>query len=235
MVLLVNLIIPCAGKLFYSSIGFGKQVVCYTINKGYLEAASLQELLEVTDIINNNTILRVGKIDKIINDNETIYRQRIFIKNLIDALSLKVILRLGTNFKINLNNVVNVSEQIPKFEQYASLYGEDIETWLTNCCIVHLHNLLTCLKKPSGLNERAKEILKNKVGYLDFAPLLITKYNIELHTSAVFLEPASYTSKEMFSKPAYLKNKLNVGFRIERFKKECDYLEIKNIRRVKSN
>lgn len=233
-----KLIIPCAGKMFYSSMKNEKQVLCLVLNKGYIETTSLDNMLVTLDELTSKLIVKVGNIDKvkIKKTGRYVYRQRVYFKSITDILIMckkfGIKFELDSSFKININNIMNVIDELGRLEYFAKQFDETIDTWLTNCCIVHLHNLLLSLGMYSDLGGRVAKILKDKNGYMDFSPFLSSKYDIIKHTSSVFIEPESRILEGMYSKPQYSKSgDLLVGFttdNIEKFRKERKSNENKN-------
>lgn len=217
-------IIPCAGKLFYSNIEKERQALGLVLNKGYFESSSLQDLLVLMDELNINLFVRVGNIDRIIKkDKSVVYRQRIYFKSLLQLLIfLKqngIILDVTENFKITINNLLNVMDELPKLEYIAHQQGVDIETFLTDACKIHLHCLLTSLNMYSVFRNQLSKLIKRK-GYLDLAPLLVSSYSIKHHTSSLFIEPKSAICPDMFSyDEIYDKDDLKIGYTLDNIEK----------------
>ena len=235
-----KLVIPCAGKMFYSNMNHEKQVLCLVINKGYIETTSLDSMLVTLDELSSKLVVKVGHIDKIRikKSGRIVYRQRLYFKSVTDMLILckryGIKFELASDFKININNIMNVIDELGKLEYFAKKFDENIDTWLTNCCIVHLHNLLLSLGMFSDLEGRVTKILKGRVGYMDYAPFLSSKYDIIKHTSSVFIEPENRVLEGMYSKPMYTESgDLAIGFttdNIEKYRKERKSNENKNKR-----
>ena len=239
----MKFIIPCAGKLFYSSIERKRQALGLVLNKGYFESSSLQDLLVLMDELNINIFIRVGNIDKIIKKDKSItYRQRIYFKSLLQLLIfLKqngVILDMTDNFRITVNNLLNVMEELPKLEYIANTFGVDIETFLTDACKIHLHCLLTSLNMYSVFRNQIPRLIR-KTGYLDLAPLLVSSYSIEHHTSSLFIEPKSSICPGMFSyNEIYDKDDLKIGYtldNVEKYFAKVNTDENKDERRARTN
>lgn len=190
-----KLVIPYAGKMFKSSIAKNDKALCFVINKGYLEIADLRSMLKILDEIKGTDgFVLVGKIEKVRlkANKDIVYRQRIFFKSLKSMLSICKVFgirfELGDDFHITINNVLNCVDDLVYLERYSAKFDEPIDVWLTNCCIVHLHSLLLNMGMHSDLTEKFHKVLKGKRGYLDRAPFLISSYNIEKKSSAIFLE-----------------------------------------------
>lgn len=217
-------IIPCAGKLFYSNIEKERQALGLVLNKGYFESSSLQDLLVLMDELNVNLFVRVGNIDKIIKkDKSIVYRQRLYFKSLLQLLIfLKqngIIVDMTDTFKVTINNLLNVMDELPKLEYIAHQQGVDIETYLTDACKIHLHCLLTSLNMYSVFRNQIPRLIRKK-GYLDLAPLLVSSYSIKHHTSSLFIEPKSSIVPEMFSyEEIYDKEDLKIGYTLDNIEK----------------
>lgn len=220
-----KLVIPCAGKMFYSSIKGEKQALCFVLNKGYIETTSLNSMLSTLDACDRKTIIKVGNIDKIHlrKLDKYVYRQRLYFKSITEILSIckryGIKFELAHNFKITINNIMNVIDNLGKLEHFAKGFDETIDTWLTNCCIVHIHCLLSSLSMASDLEPRVKQILNKRNGYMDYSPFLISSYDIKKHTSSVYIEPESVILDGMFSKPLYENNNLSMGFTTDNINK----------------
>ena len=232
-----KLVIPCAGKMFYSSISGEKQVLCFVINKGYIETSSLDGMLTTLDDLDSKSIIKVGNVDKVRvkKSNRIVYRQRVYFKSITEILVLckrnGIKFEISPSFKISINNIMNVIDELGKLEYFARQFDETIDVWLTNCCIIHIHNLLLSLGMWSDLGGRVANILKDKHGYMDFAPFLISRYDIKKHISSVYIEQEQRLIDGMYSKPLYNGSDLSVGFttdNIEKFRKEKKALESKN-------
>lgn len=217
-------IIPCAGKLFYSNIEKEQQALGLVLNKGYFESPSLQDLLVLMDELNINLFIRVGNIDRIIKkDKSIVYRQRIYFKSLLQLLIfLKqngIILDITDTFKVTINNLLNVIDELPKLEYIAHQQGVDIETYLTDACKIHLHCLLTSLNMYSVFRNQIPRLVRRE-GYLDLAPLLVSSYSIKQHTSSLFIEPKSSIVPGMFSyEEIYDKENLKIGYTLGNIEK----------------
>lgn len=233
----ISFVIPCAGKMFYSSInGFSNQALCFVLNKGYLESSDLGSALKIRDILISNTIVTVGNIDKVkLHNNSIVYRQRFYFKSILEILRyckvLNIELRVKSSFKIGINNVINIADNLNKLECFAKENGESIDTWLTNTCLVHLNNLVQIIGVRSNIVNKVEDILRNKKGYLDYAPLLISRYDIIKHTSSVFIEPSEIVDERMYSRAIYKNLILQVGFTshvIKGYRKGLSYDKGKN-------
>ena len=59
-------VVPCAGKMFRSSISKDDKALCFVINKGYFETTDLISMLSILDYTTKvNDIVLVGKIEKV--------------------------------------------------------------------------------------------------------------------------------------------------------------------------
>lgn len=187
-------VVPCAGKMFRSSISKGDKALCFVINKGYFETTDLISMLSILDYSNKvNEIILVGKIEKVrLRASKIIvYRQRVFFKNLRIFLNFCKVqgirFELAQDFHISINNIMNCREDLIYLERYAKKFDESIDEWLTHCCIIELYYLLKSLNMYSDLSKRVNNYLRGRVNYLYRAPFLISSYNIDTKSSGIFL------------------------------------------------
>lgn len=212
-----RLVIPTPGKMFRSSISKKDKALCFVINKGYIDAVNLQSLLVIIDEFDNDDLITVGRTEKVIlsKTKRIVYRQRVFFKSLYKMFNIchtfGIRVELGQDFRISINSIMNIADELPYLEKYASVFGESIDVWLTNCCIVHINNLLLSQRMYSNMSKRVSKILNEKVGYLDRAPFLISSYSISKHLSALFLE-TDITDRRLYSYVIGDKADMNYGY-----------------------
>lgn len=212
-----KLVIPVPGKMFRSNISKKDKALCFVINKGYIDSVSLSNLLLVLDEFDNEDLIKVGNTEKIILKNKKgiVYRQRIFFKSLNKMFNLchnfGIRVELGQDFHVSINSIMNITNELPYLEKYASEFGETIDTWLTNCCVIHINNLLLSLRMYSSISKRVNRILQGKVGYLDRAPFLISSYSISRHLSALFLD-TDLTDRRLYSYTISDKSSMEYGY-----------------------
>lgn len=212
-----KLVIPFPGKMFRSSISKKDRALCFVINKGYIDSVSLSNLLSVLDEFDDEDLIVVGNIEKILLKNKKglVYRQRIFFKSLYKMFNLchscGIRVEIGQDFRISINSIMNIAGELPYLEKYASEFGETIDVWLTNCCIIHINNLLVSQRMYSSISKRVTKILKDRVGYLDRAPFLISSYSISKHLSALFLD-TDLTDRRLYSYTIDDKFAMNYGY-----------------------
>jgi hypothetical protein len=213
-----KLVIPCAGKMFKSSIPNNDKALCFVLNKGYFESTSLQNMLSIIeDSQEFNDIILVGKIDKVrLKANHNIvYRQRIFFKSLGAILNLCKLLglkfELASDFHISINNIMNCITELVYLERYAKRFDESIDDWLTHCCIIELHYLLKSKNIYSGLEKDVDFYLKGRENYLERAPFLVSSYNIDTKSSGLFLDYNQDDSR-LFREVVTGKDLLGVGY-----------------------
>lgn len=222
-----KLVIPCAGKMFRSSISKTDKALCFVINKGYFETFDLSSMLSILDDCKKfKDIILVGKIEKIRTKTGLIYyRQRIFFKNLHTILNLCKVLGIKfevvKDFKITINNVMNCLDDLVYLERYAKRFDESIDEWLTHCCIIELYFLLKSMNIYSELGKRVNFYLRNRVDYLDRAPFLISSYNIDTKSSGIFLGFRP-DDKRLFNEGVTGKELLKVGYTIENVNKDIE-------------
>lgn len=187
-------VVPCAGKMFRSSISKGDKALCFVINKGYFETTDLISMLSILDYSTKvNEIILVGKIEKVRlrTSKIIVYRQRVFFKNLRIFLNFCKVqgirFELAQDFHISINNIMNCREDLIYLERYAKRFDESIDEWLTHCCIIELYYLLKSLNMYSDLGKQVNNYLRGRVNYLYRAPFLISSYNIDTKSSGIFL------------------------------------------------
>lgn len=216
--------IPCSGKMFFSSVGKRDKALCICLNKGYLQTNTLEDMLEITsDMVSSKYFKLVGEIEKVrlIKSDTIVYRQRVFFKSIVELVAccqkFAVDLNFTDDFYITINSCMNVLSSLVYMERYAKQWGIDIDTWLRTTCIVQLHQLLEQKGLPSVFADRAKEILKGKKGYLDRAPFLVSYYDIDKHTSSVYI-PLNTDNKQYYSDADL--TKLNFGYTVKNVEKD---------------
>ena len=187
-------VVPCAGKMFRSSISKDDKALCFVINKGYFETTDLISMLSILDYTTKvNDIVLVGKIEKVRlrTSKIIVYRQRVFFKNLRIFLNFCKVqgirFELAQDFHISINNIMNCREDLIYLERYAKKFDESIDEWLTHCCTIELYYLLKSLNMYSDLSKRVNIYLRGRVNYLYRAPFLISSYSIDTKSSGIFL------------------------------------------------
>lgn len=187
-------VVPCAGKMFRSSISKDDKALCFVINKGYFETTDLISMLSILDYTTKvNDIVLVGKIEKVRlrTSKIIVYRQRVFFKNLRIFLNFCKVqgirFELAQDFHISINNIMNCREDLIYLERYAKRFDESIDEWLTHCCTIELYYLLKSLNMYSDLSKRVNMYLRGRVNYLYRAPFLISSYSIDTKSSGIFL------------------------------------------------
>lgn len=187
-------VVPCAGKMFRSSISKDDKALCFVINKGYFETTDLISMLSILDYTTKiEDIVLVGKVEKVrLKATKLIvYRQRVFFKNLRIFLNFCKVqgirFELAKDFRISINNIMNCREDLVYLERYAKRFDESIDEWLTHCCIIELFYLLKSLNMYSDLGKRVNSYLMGRINYLYRAPFLISSYNIDTKSSGIFL------------------------------------------------
>lgn len=211
-----RLVIPYPGKMFRSSVSKTDKATCFVLNKGYIESDSLDQL---KDLLNDadavGTIVRVGNIEQVITLSGEKFRQRLFFKSIRHILNVVKLngfsIYIPPEFRVTINSVMNCLDDLKYFEYYARFHKVTIDEWLTNCLLIHLHCLLKYMGILSPLDQRVEEILRGKKGYLDRAPFLISGYNIDDKSSAVFLEMDGHDSR-LYSNMILNMQNLNYGF-----------------------
>lgn len=187
-------VVPCAGKMFRSSISKDDKALCFVINKGYFETTDLISMLSILDYTTKvNDIVLVGKVEKVRlrTSKIIVYRQRVFFKNLRIFLNFCKVqgirFELTQDFHISINNIMNCREDLIYLERYAKKFDESIDEWLTHCCTIELYYLLKSLNMYSDLSKRVNNYLRGRINYLYRAPFLISSYSIDTKSSGIFL------------------------------------------------
>lgn len=187
-------VIPCAGKMFRSSISDKNKALCFLINKGYFETETLVDMLAIIEDADKfDDIILVGDIEKIRlkKTGKIVYRQRIFTKslNMLGAICkiLGVRVELTLDFEITINNIMNCRDDLPYLERYARRFNETIDEWLTHCCVIELYYFFQSIGIYTNMEWKVNKYLLDKEDYLYRAPFLISSYNIDKHSSSVFL------------------------------------------------
>lgn len=191
----LSLIIPCAGKMFKSSISKNNKALCFCINKGYIESDNLESLYYLIESINQTNpdwLYLVGGMDKVhIKANIYCYRQRVFFYSFINMCEFckrnGIKVQVAQTFKITIDNILSCMTDLRYLEWYAKSFDESIDSYLTNTCKVQIFNLLQSKNMTTHLRYEVDSILCNKSAYLERAPFLVGTYDSKKHTSSVFI------------------------------------------------
>lgn len=200
-----RLVIPFPGKMFRSNITKTNKALCFCINKGYFEFSDLTTMLALLDDIEEiETIVEIGQLEKIKTSGGIVYRQRIFFSSFRIMINLcrlhGILIDIPDDFRITISSVTNCLTDIKTLEKYAFRQRQTLDAWLTNCCIIHVHYLLVSMHMYSFKEEQVQRILRNKKGYLDRSPFLVSSYSIRKKTSGIFLE-LNTDDERLFSEP----------------------------------
>lgn len=211
-----RMIIPCSGKMFRSTLEGKNQALAYCLNKGYLDFADLADLLSVLDYLkSSDSFVLVGSIEKVLSGDKLTYRQRIFFKSLNKLIEVckrnGIVIEVSKDFRININNVLNCLDELVYLERYARQFSQDIDTYLTNTCLVRLNNIFKQGSVKYELNRDIDDLLIDKYGYLDRAPFVISDYNIASNTSGIFLE-AYVDDMRLYSGKVNVNNSIVFGY-----------------------
>lgn len=210
-------VVPFPGKMFFSNLNKTDKALCFCLNKGYFEYTQLPELLIVLDEIEElDYVVKVGAIDKILlKTGKIIYRQRVFIKNLLKFISLckfrTITFEIPKDFRVTINSCMNCLDELKYLERYAKRFNETIDTWLTNCFIIHIYYILEYMELYNNLGVKVDSILSGKQGYLDRAPLLISRYSIDDSTSCIF-KNLTLNDKRIYSEATTIDTFDNHGY-----------------------
>lgn len=187
-------VIPCAGKMFRSSIQDNDKALCFLVNKGYFETEDLTSMLDLVDDANRfDEVILVGEIEKVrlAKSKKIVYRQRIFTKSLNKLCSickvLGVRIDLSPQFKVTINSIMNCRDDLPFLERYAKRFNETIDVWLTHCCVVELFYYFKSRGIATNMEWMVERFLRGREDYLYRAPFLVSSYDIKSHSSSVFL------------------------------------------------
>lgn len=219
-----KIVIPCSGKMFRSTLEGKNQALAYCLNKGYLDFADLNNLLEVLDQLKtSDNFVLVGDTERVLSNKKVSYRQRIFFKSLNKLIEVckrnGVIIEIAEDFRININNVLNCLDELVFLERYARRFSQDIDTYLTHTCLVRLNNIFRQGSVGFNLNRNIDELLEDKLGYLDRAPFVISDYSISEKTSSIFLE--TYVDDiRLYSSRVNVNNSIDFGYTSDNVKED---------------
>ena len=198
----LRLVVPYAGRMFRSSIGEGCQALCFCLNKGYLEAGDLESLLRAIERMRLSGGDWQVFVDKIkLRRGGFVYRQRLYFNNLVYMLEACRVcggeFRFADTFRIGINAVAGVADELKCIVWYASQWGETADEYLTNACKVQTYRMLKSRRVPNNIEGEVNDILRGKQGYLERAPFMIGRYNIRTHTSTVYVD-VKVTDERMY-------------------------------------
>ena len=189
--------VPVSGKMISTSFNNRDKACCFVINKGYIEADTLQDMISLLDdIIDDKDFILVGSLSKVRLKGSgcVVYRQRLFFKSLYKLLEVckdvEMDFILTEDFSIGISGVLGCINEVPYFGKYALKHGESVEDWLTNCCKIHLYNLMYEVGVPisSSFKSEINKILTDKTGYLWRSPFLAKYFDPESKKSTIYLE-----------------------------------------------
>ena len=189
--------VPVAGKMINTSLKNRDTACCFVINKGYIESDTLADMLDVLDsIMDDKDYIFVGSLSKVRlkGSGSIVYRQRLFFKSLLKLMELckqeQMDFIITEDFTIGISGVLNCISEIPYFGKYALKHGETVEDWLTNCCKIHIYNLMYELNLPvrSDFQADMDKILADKRQYIWRSPFLLKYYDPATKTSTLYLE-----------------------------------------------
>lgn len=190
-------VIPNPGKCFKSRISKRDKVLLLVLNKGYIEAESLDVCYYVTAFLDshkNSFFIPIGNIEKVrlSRTKKVVYRQRIYFKSFATLLKvlkeLKASIIIDKSFEVTTNTLMNVINDLPILERYARDVKTDVNTWLTNVCKILIYESCKKLNMTDMINLTSSvyQVPKGTGGYLNRAPLLCGSYSVINHTSSVF-------------------------------------------------
>lgn len=212
-----ELVIPCAGKMFMSSVDKKNKALCFVLNKGYIQTTDLNTLLAFEKAIEDEKldIVLVGELDRVIlsGSKKIVYRQRLFFHSIVAVLKLcktfGVAITVPNDFEIDISNVVLVRSKLPAIERYAQEQGETITKYLTHTCLVNFYIMLDYLGMYSSIGVKMEKFLSDKKGYMNRAPFLVGSYGKE--HSSLFLH-ANKKDKRMYTGVSDDVTDLDYGF-----------------------
>lgn len=218
-----KLVIPCMGKMFKSNISKKNKALCYVLNKGYIETSELETMLYILDSMGADSaiIIKVGNIEKIVlsDTQNVVYRQRLFFKDITKLLGYCKLyclsIEIPQTFNITINTIMNCQKELPYLERYAAKQGITINQYLVDCFLIIFDDMLRSLHLNYNLNTDIDLILEDKIGFLDRAPFLISSYNIENHSSGVYInmddKKSLFKDMRKYSQEYSLEN-MNFGY-----------------------
>lgn len=209
-------VIPTPGKCFKSSIGKKDKVLLLVLNKGYIEADSIETCYYVTAFLEshkNDFFVPVGNIEKIriSKSKRIVYRQRIYFKSFSTFLKvmkeLQAFIIIDKDFEVTTNTLMNVIDDLPLLERYAKNVKENVNSWLTNVCKILVYESCKKLNMLDKINLTSEVYATTKgvTGYLNRAPLLCGSYSVINHTSSVF-RVEDLSNKNLYDNDVFDKN-----------------------------
>ena len=212
-------VIPCAGKMVWSTVSKTDKALCFVLNKGFVETDTLEDMLDIIDYIrkHSDTLLIVGNIDKVKlrNSEKIVYRQRVFYNDLKELIlmcaSYGMKIEVPDTFRISIDNITRCVDILPYIEKYASFFNETIENWLTKTCLIHLKNLLMLYDVLFAYNLSLNIDGERAEGYMNRAPFLMSSFDTRLKKSSVFIEPMSvFDNKKYYESEIINRNDLEL-------------------------
>jgi len=210
--------------MYRSSVSKNNQALCFLLNRGYFEASSLEDISFVKENIQADSITYVGNIEEIRQfDNTVVYQQRVIFRNLTVMLNhcriAGVYFMLGNDFHVTVESLQDCFSEFKCMKYYSWKFNEPIDVWLTNCCIIHVHELLKAMNIYTELGSRVDRILCNRIGYFDRAPFLLARYNKNEKTSSIYLE-TDINDRRLYSMNILDKSNLNYGYTLKNIKND---------------
>lgn len=214
-----KIVIPTAGKLIHIKVKRYGKVLCFVLNRGYIESKTLQDMLCLEQILDKvDSVNYVGKINKVVlNNGATVYRHRLYFTSLATIVKVckdnNIEFLLGNSFSIDSNHLMNCTDDLNILSQYARRHNKTINEWLTDTCKIAIYELLKeiGLTSKSLTSDSIKEIINGKVGYLTRAPLLVTDYIPKTH-KAVFMMPISLQNEKLYDLKSSEVSILDIGY-----------------------
>ena len=199
-----KVVIPCPGKMIYSNLTQLNKVLCFVLNKAYVQFDALEEMIVfLRELKEEDGFYFVGDIEKVklMHSHDIVYRQRLYFKDfgsMLDKIKYYGLgFDLGEDFHISIDNVVDCKDALPYLKVYASEFNQEIEDYLTDTCIVQISDILNYKGIVNNYEERVETILRDKVGYLNRAPLILSSFHFEGHKSSIFLMK-NFMDKRMY-------------------------------------
>ncbi len=202
-------VIPYAGLMEYRHEPSYGKVVGITFRLGYAESDDLKGISKmVIDLSDKDHVRLVGKTDKIrrftnAGRANTVYRQRFVFDSL--AFLVKMIRDNGytvvipRNFNLEVDSVVGIRNELPRFHEEAKKHGVSMDTWLLCCSMCQLSDFMNDNGVDVTIVPNVERVLDGSLGFMDKSPFLCVDGDTVWISSKVTRDSRKYT----VDKPGY--------------------------------
>lgn len=196
----LNLVLPLAGDLVYSSVGNKDTVICATISSGYIECDSAETCLLFLEYLKRVTKAKgVGRTDRVRCSKGIVYRQRVIFSKLLDIISISAKFNINIvvtdSFCVTNEQLKEVKDDIPSLKLYFSLQPSYIQKlgftgWLTYSIVSQLVQFCRVNHVPILTAKNEDYLLSNGLWYR--APFLCGTCSRNRRRSSLLLLDESY-------------------------------------------